>query len=236
VFVGLDNVYLCDGSAPRPLATGTVRRWLFREISGVYMHRTKLLWDRDNHLVWIYYVGGGDTMCTRCIVYHMLSNRWGVADERCEAVVTWITTAYTYDSGHPIITTYNGSPGIPYDSLFWMAGRELPSIFNASHVLSALAGRCATAHLTTGDMGDDQGYTFCDGVRFRFTKAPETSAVTGLVKDEAGVFTTFKQTQAKSEGAYDMRQTGRFHSFRLDTTGDFHITAVRPSVKAAGTR
>ena len=205
-------------------------------MSGVYMHRTKMLWDRDNHLVWIYFVGGGDTMCTRCVVYHMLSNRWGVADEKCEAVVSYITTGLTYDGGSPLITTYDSGPAIPYDSLFWLAGREIPSIFTETHTLSALAGRCESAHITTGDMGDDQGYSFCSEVRFRFTKAPESSAVTGLVKDEAGISTTFKQTQAKSDGVYDMRQRGRFHAFRLDTVGDFHVTAVRPNVKAAGKR
>ena len=236
VFVGLDNVYLCDGSAPRPLATGAVRRWLFREMSGLYMHRTKVLWDRDNHLVWIYFVGAGDTMCKRCLVYHMLSNRWGIADETCEAVVTWITTSYTYDGGHPIITTYDASPGIPYDSLFWMAGRELPSIFNGSHVLSALAGRCNSAHIRTGDMGDDMGYTYCDSVAFRFTRAPTSSITTGLVKDEAGIFSAWQSVQANNDGTYDMRQRGRWHAFRLDTVGDFHLTAVRPSVKAAGRR
>lgn len=236
VFCGRDNIYLCDGSAPRPLATGVIRRWLFREMSGLYMHRTKLLWDRDNHLVWVYYVGGGDSTCTRCVVYHLLSNRWGVADTPCEAVISYITNGLTYDGGSPLITSYETGPAIPYDSLFWLAGREIPSIFTGTHTLSALAGRCNSASITTGDMGDDQGYTFCDNVRFRFTKAPESSTVTGLVKDEAGVFTTFKQTEAKESGSYDMRQRGRFHRFRLETVGDFHVTAVRPNVKAAGRR
>jgi hypothetical protein len=205
-------------------------------MSSDFMHRTKLMWDRDNHLIWVFFVGGGSTQCNRCVVYHTLSNRWGVADQDCEAVATYITSGYTYASGHPLVTTYEDSPGIPYDSLFWLAGREIPSIFTGTHTLSALAGRCNSAHLTTGDMGDDQGATFCGAVRFRFTKTPESSTVTGLVKKEGGTFAYFKRTQPKDDGVYDMRQRGRFHSFRLDTEGDFHVTAVRPDVKAAGRR
>jgi hypothetical protein len=236
VFCGRDNVYLCDGSAPRPLATGTIRRWLFREMSGSYMHRTKLLWDRDNHLVWIYFVGGGGTTCTRCVVYHLLANRWGVADEPCQAVVNYITTGVTYDGGTPLVTTYDTSPAIPYDSLFWMAERELPCIFTGANVLSPLAGRCVSASITTGDMGDDEGYTFCDNVRIRYTRAPDTSTITGLVKDESGSFSGFKQTDMAQDGSHHMRQCGRWHRFRLETTGDFHLTAIRPNVKPAGRR
>jgi hypothetical protein len=236
IFVGLDNIYICDGSAPRPLATGSIRRWFFREISGTYMNRTKLLWDRDNHLVWMYFVGAGATDCNRCVVYHTLTNRWGVADEECEAVITWITTGITYDGGTPLVTDFDSGPAIPYDSLFWMADREIPSIFNPSHVLSALAGRCESAMVQTGDMGDDEGYTFCDAVRVRYTQAPETSTVTGLAKDESGTFSVTQQVQSVQDGVHDMRQSARWHRFRLETTGDFHLTAIRPSVKQAGRR
>lgn len=236
IFVGKDNVYLFDGSNPKPLATGAVRRWLFREMSGTYMHRTQLLWDRDNHLVWIYYVGAGDTQCTKCIVYHVLSNRWGVADETAEAVVQYVTTGITYDGGSPLIGTFDAGPAIPYDSLFWLADREVPAIFDSTHTLSALAGTCETAHVTTGDFGDDEGYTFCDEVRLRFAQNPATSSMTGLVKDEAGAFSVSKQTADVDDGVHDLRQCGRWHRFRADFTGDFHLTAIRPKLKPAGRR
>lgn len=236
VFMGLDNVYLTNGSPPVPLATGVIRRWLNREMAGLYLDKTKLLWDRDNGLVWIYFVGGGDTACKRCVVYHMQSKRWGTADEDCEAVISWITSGITYDGGTPLVTDFESGPAIPYDSLFWLAGREIPSIFNFSHVLSALAGKCESSMIQTGDFGDDQGYTFCDAVRVRYTQAPETSVVTGLAKDEAGVFAVTQQTQAVEDGVHDMRQSARWHRFRLETTGDWHLTGIRPQFKAAGRR
>lgn len=236
VFLGRDNVYLFDGSNPKPLATGSIRRWLNREMSGSYMHRAKLLWDRDNHLVWLYYVGAGDTACTRCVVYHMLTGRWGVADETAESVLNYVTTGITYDGGTPLVTTFDTGPSIPYDSLFWIAERDVPAIFTSTHTLSALVGTCETAHITTGDFGDDEGYTFCDEVRLRFAQNPTTSSMTGLVKDEAGEFATAQQTADVDDGVHDIRQCGRWHRFRADFTGDFHLTAVRPKLKPAGRR
>lgn len=236
VFVGKDNVYLYDGSVPKPLGTGVVRRWLFKEVSGTYLNRCKLLWDRDNHLVWIYYVAAGDTQCTRCLVYHMLSSRWGVADETAEAVINYVTSGVTYDGGTPLVTDYETGPAIPYDSLFWLAGKQVPAIFDADHVLSVLAGRCEIAWFVTGDMGDDDGYSFCSEVRVRYTQAPETSQAIGLAKDEAGVISLSQQVQSVSDGRHDMRQTSRWHRFRIDTTGDFQVTAVRPKMKPAGRR
>lgn len=236
VFVGKDNVYLFDGSTPRPLATGVIRRWLFQEMSGSYQFRTKLMWDRDNQLVWIYYVSAGSTECDRCVVYHTLSSRWGVADSSAEAVVSYVTSGLTYDGGTPLITTFDASPPFPYDSVFWIADREVPAVFDESHVLSALAGRCESAMFQTGDIGDDEGYTFCNAVRVRYTRAPESSTAIGLAKNTSGAFATTQQSQAESDGRHDMRQEARWHRFRIVTEGDFQVTAIRPSLQPRGRR
>lgn len=236
IFLGTDNLYLFDGSAPKPLATGTIRRWLSRELSGEYANRVKLSFDRDNHLVWVHFPGAGETQCTRCVVYHVLSNRWGVADQTIEAVVKWITAGVTYDGGTPLVTTYDTGPAIAYDSTLWNAGREVPGVFDSTHTLNALAGVCGSAYIVTGDFGDDTAYTFCDELRIRYSLEPTTSIVTGMTKDDAGRITQTQQAGPLLEGKHDLRQRGRWHRFRLDTLGDFHLTAVRPKVKGAGLR
>jgi hypothetical protein len=236
VFLGTDNLYLFDGSAPKPLATGEIRRWLAREVSGTYSNRTKLNFDRDNHLVYIHFAGAADTTCTRCVVYHMLTGRWGVADRSVEAVVKWLTAGITYDAGSPLIGTFDGGPSITFDSALWNPGREIPAIFDTTHTIKALAGECQTAYVETGDFGDDQGYTFCDEVRARFTTAPTTATLTGQVKDEAGVILSTEQTASKADGKFEMRQMGRWHRFRVSMTGDFTLTGIRPKLKRAGMR
>jgi hypothetical protein len=236
IFLGTDNLYLFDGSVPKPLATEPIRRWLFREMSGLYASASKLLWDKENQLVWIYYPGAGDTTCTRTVVYHVPSSRWGIADEAVEAVVTYTTSGVTYDGGAAFVTTYDSSPSIPFDSTFWQSGKPVPSVFNTTHTLSALAGTCASADLTTGDIGDDEGYTFCDEVRVRFIAAPTTATLTGQAKDEAGVTTVTQQSASKADGKFEMRQEARWHRFKLATTGDFTLTGIRPKLKPTGRR
>lgn len=236
VFVGRDNVYLFDGAVPRPLATGAVRRWLFNEMSGDRRDLCKLMWDRENHLVWIFYPGAGSSECDRCVVYHMLTQRWGVADQTAEAVVPYVTSSITYDGGTPLVTDYDTGPAIPFDSPLWMAGREAPALFDTTHTMKALAGSCSSAYFVTGDFGDDQGMSLCDSLRVHYSEAPLTSTCIGLIKDTSGVTLAFKPVQSVNDGRHDVRQRGRWHRFRLDTTGNFQVTAVRPSIKAAGRR
>jgi hypothetical protein len=236
VFLGLDNLYLFDGSAPKPLATGEIRRWLARELSGTYANRAKLSFDRDNYLVWVHFPGPAEDECTRCVVYHMLSGRWGVADQTIEAVVKWVTAGVTYDGGTPLIGTYDGGPVIPFDSTVWNPGREVPAVFDTTHTLKALSGVCQSAYVVTGDFGDDSGFTYCDELRVRYTLNPTTSSVVGQVKDEAGVVTATAQGGALNNGKHDLRQRGRWHRFKVSMTGDFHLSAVRPRLKPAGAR
>jgi hypothetical protein len=237
VFVGRDNVYLFDGTVPRPLATGLIRRWLFADMSAVYQFKTICLWDRSNHLVWIYYASAGSTGdIDRAVVYHVLKQQWGVANNTIEAAVNYTSPTVTYTAGSPIVTTYDSGPAIPFDSLYWLSGSTAPAVFSSSHVLSTLSGATGAAYWISGDMGDDQGYSHCDAVRLRYTVKPTTSAVTGLYKDEEGDILTSGTAVSTSDGKHDVRQTARWHRFRTDTTGDFQVTGIRPSTKPAGGR
>ena len=236
VFLGLDNLYLFDGSAPKPLATGTIRRWLAREVSAQYANRAKLQFDRDNHLVYVHFPGNGDTACTRCVVYHMLSGRWGIADMTIEAVVKWLSAGVIYDVGSPIVTDFDTGPEISFDAGIWTADREIPSVFDSAHTLKAKAGSCSTAYIVTGDYGDESAFSYVDELRVRYSQEPLTSTVIGLVKDHAGRLVASAQSSTLAEGKYALRQNGRWHRFRLETTGDFHLTAIRPRVKVSGAR
>lgn len=237
IFVGRDNVYLFDGTTPRPLATGTLRNWLFADMSPVYRYKTTCLWDRPSNLVWIYYPSAGSAgTVDRCVVYHVTTQRWGVANSTIEAAVNYTSATITYNGGSSLVTDYDTGPAVPFDSLFWISGATSPSVFTSSHILSALSGACTSAYFQTGDMGDDEGYTFCDKVRARYTLTPTTSIATGFVKDSEGVPVTQKQSASESDGRHDMRQSGRWHRFKFDTTGDFKVTGVRPNLRPDGNR
>jgi hypothetical protein len=237
VFVGRDNVYVYDGTTPRPLATGTIRTWLFADMSPLASFKSTLLWDRRNNLVWLFYpssVGGGAV--DRCVVYHVLTQQWGVSNLTIEAAITYISGAVTYD-GAATQSSYDAyKPGLAYDSAYWIQGAQQPAIFTTSHTISQLTGVTADAYFITGDLGDDQGYLHCDNLRVRYLQAPLSSSVVGYTKDTAGSDQMASGAVGQSDGQHHVRQTGRWHRFKVSTTGDFKVTAIRPNFKPAGMR
>jgi hypothetical protein len=40
----------------------------------------------------------------------------------------------------------------------------------------------------------------------------------------------------RDDGAFDMRQRGRWHRFKVDMTGDYTLIGLRPRLKNAGYR
>ena len=237
VFVGKDNVYLFDGTTPRPLATGVIRKWLFDDMAGTYQYKVSCLWDRANHLVWIFYPSaGGDGTLNRCAVYHVLSQRWGLSHQTVQAVVNYTSPTITFDGGAVGITTYDSGPAVPFDSLFWISGAVSPAVVSGTSTLSTLSGSCTAASFTTGDFGDDEGYRTCTNLRVRYTAKPTTSTATGFVKDAEGDALATGSSQAQADGRHNLRQTARWHRFQVATTGDFQVTAVRPEFKEGGRR
>jgi hypothetical protein len=237
VFVGRDNVYLYDGTTPRPLATGVIRRWLFADMSPAYAYKTMVQWDRTNNLVWIFYPSSGSSgTVDRCAVYHTITQRWGLAHTTIQAIVQFTSPTITFDGGSVLVTTYDASPAIPFESMFWISGTTAPGVFTSTNTLSTLAGTCASAYFITGDYGDDEGYRMCKNLRVRYTSKPTTSTATGYTKDAEGDSIATGSSKAMADGRHNMRQTARWHRFRVDTTGDFEVTAVRPEFKERGKR
>jgi hypothetical protein len=238
IFMGADSLYVFDGTTPRQIGAGVIRDWLVRDMIGAYQFKATLLFDRGNMLVWVYYPGAGSTAgaLNRCTVYDITNNRFGCADSEIEAVLSYSTGAVTYTAGSPSITTYASATGIPYNSPFWISGAVTPAVFNTSHVLSTLSGANSSGSFTSGDLGDDEGYRMCRALRVRYTAKPTTSTCTGYVKDESGATVATGSSASVNDGRHDMRQTARWHRFKVDTTGDFEATGIRPEFVETGKR
>jgi hypothetical protein len=244
IFVGEDNVYLHDGTTPRPIATGVIRRWLFADMAPTYRYKTICVWDRVNHIVRIMYasIASVTGAIDSSVVYHVGSGKWGKDDMAVEAAVNYVTPSLTYDGSSPLFTTYDSvTTTLSYDSLFWISGIALPAIVNTSHSVRTLSGVTSGAYFLTGIYGDDQGYSFCRGLRVRFTKAPDSCLLKTYIRMvESGEQDVEdgrpENSVSKADGKFDFRQTGRWHSFRVAPTGDFDVTALRIDLVSAGDR
>lgn len=237
IFVGEDNVYLYDGTTPRPLEnTLALRNWLFRDMNPLYRYKTVVSWDKASHTVTIHYCSASSSVIDSAVVYHVLTKQWGRANRSIQAAVLYTAAGITFDVGSTAITTYDSGPSISYDSPFWISGSSISAVFDTTNTVQTLSGVTASSSFTTGDMGDESGYSFCDNVRVRYAQVPATTSATGYTRDEEGGTLTTGQTAAKLDGRYNMRQRGRFHRFMLTQTGDFKAEALRADLKAAGVR
>lgn len=238
IFVGSDNVYLYDGTRPVPLATDVVRQWWLDNSSSQYRHRTRLLWDRFNNLVWMFFPSASSSGAAEyCLVYHVLRKRWGRADTTAEAVVTFITSgSITYDGGSPLITDFETGPTLTFDSVLWLAAQEAPALFNSTHKIQALSGAPDDSSFTTGDIGHAQASTMCNAVRLEFSQDIADANCTSYIREKAGSKLIASDTTSMEDGLFSVRQTGRYHRFKFDLSGEARFSAWQPDLKPAGRR
>jgi len=238
LFIGEDDIYIYDGVRPESIAAGKVRQWFVDNRDPNFSYRSKVLWDRQSSLAYFCYpstISAG--VVDEALVYHTKSGKWGLITRNIEAVVNYVSPTITYDSGTPIVTTYDTGPSIPYDSPFWVGGMETASIFETDHIVKTISGTPGDSTFTTGDYGDEDQETHCDGVKLRFRQSPSSATCTGYVKGDIGTAVpTTGSSAARDDGSFDLRQTDRWHRFEFDLTGACEFTAIRPSLRPAGAR
>ena len=237
VFVGSDNIYLFDGTRPVPIATGVIRQWWLDHSSADYRYRTKLLWDRDNGLVWIFFPSSESTgNCDDCIVYHVASKMWGRVDIDVEAVVNYVSPAVTYDGGSALITTYDTGPAIAFDSPFWLSQKSNPAIFSTSHVIQTLSGIPGSWSFETHDEGAEEQYFDVLALHMRFALKPDVITCTPRTRDTSGAALTSGAAVAFDGAKFPLRVNARFTRFRIEGSGAAKIAGLQPSLRPAGTR
>jgi hypothetical protein len=201
----------------------------------LYRYKTILNWDRINYTVSVQYASTASAAIDSCVVYHVLTKQWGRANRAVEASIAYISPSLTY-AGSALISTFDVGPLIPYDSPFWTAGSAVAAVFDATHTVRTLSGTCAGSSITTGDVGDESGYSLCDKVRLRYSQAPTTSIATGYTHDEGGAAVATSSSASTTDGRHDMRQRARFHRFQFAQTGNWKASAWRADLKPAGQR
>jgi len=237
IFVGTDNIYHFDGTRPVPIATGTVRQWWLDNSSSEYRYRTKLLWDRDNSLLWIFFPSSSSTgTCDDCLVFHVSTKQWGRVNISVEAVVNYVSPSVSYDGGSTLVTTYDSGPAIAFDSPFWLSQKSNPAIFDTSNILNSLTGTPGSWWFESGDYGDEIQSTSCLELRMRFAQKPSTITCTPKTKPTSGDTLTTNTTNSFDGSKFPVRQTARFHRFRVDGSGNGKFSAIQPVMIDEGSR
>jgi hypothetical protein len=235
--VGEDDIYIFDGSRPIPVSED-LRKWFVENCSGTYRNRTIVTYDRDKQLVWIFFpsaassTGRPDTT----LVYHLVTRKWGRADQSVEAAFIFTTPSDTFDTG---TGTFDADVGT-FDSA--SPGSKTMAVFTTSHVLSLLTGSTTSSSFTLHDIGDDTAVTRCTEARLRYMTQPTTASLSAFYS----MATSLNVTTGPTQSAYDVpsngsnvfpvRQTGRWHRMQFNFTGLPKVVAYQISLSPAGKR
>lgn len=236
--VGQENIYIFDGSRPEPVADGKVRQWFLDNSSGTYRYKTVVRYDRLSNLVWIFYVSAGSSTgaLDRTLVYHLKTGQWGRADRSIEAAMifnvpgetwatatgTWATRTDTWDQAAP--------------------GTNVLSVFDSSHVLSALDSVPAASSFTLFDMGDESLVSRLTTARLRYMATPTTASMNAFSSMATGLTVTAGDMQnaydipANGSNTFPLRQTARFHRLKFNFTGSPKVAGYDVPLMPAGLR
>lgn len=235
-FVGQDNIWIFDGSRPKPIGVGQVRQWFYSNSNPNYRYKTQCVFDRQNNVVWMYYCSTSSTTLDKALVYHVAKGIWGLVDISIESSVNYIQSATTIDGLSSISATIDGLPAVAFDSQYWLAGGRATAVFNTSHQIQLLTGTNATSSFTTGDAGDDDMVSLLSKIRIRFAPGykPTTASVTSYSKMDEGDNLTTVSTGSISDGKFDVLQSARWHRAKFDMTGDCQILGIGAVITPVG--
>jgi hypothetical protein len=241
IFFGADHFWMFDGS--RPVDIGSpIREWFLANSSAAGRNLMQANYDRKNSLVRFYYTSAGGTLGTldRCLVYHVLTNRWSRADVTIEAVSECIIPGVTFDQ----FGTFNGGswtwdtlPNISYDSDTFASQFGIPGIVDTNHVLNSMTGTPSSSMILTGAYGNDDFYSSLKRIRCHFTVQPATgSVITSSAADSASSYSTITKTANLDGGKFDILQQGRWHRASFTFTGSFEISGIDFQIQRRGMR
>ena len=236
-FVGQDNFWLFDGTRPVPLGNGQVRQWWYANSAPSYRSKTQCVFDRQNNLVWIFYVGTLSASPDKALVYHVQTKQWGSVDVAVESVLEYISAGLTIDSLPTVSATIDGLSNYSFDSAYWLVGGRMLSVFNPSHQLQALAGNTVSSSMTCWDNGDDEQYSLLTKIRVRFAPGAKPTAATVQVFGKAteGDALISGASGTLDDGKFDVLQTARFHSAAFTFTGPHKVLSYGATLTPQGT-
>lgn len=246
-FLSEDGFCMFDGSEIYPIGEGKVNRTFFNELDSTYVYRTVAAIDPVRKLVaWAYTASGNSGgNPNRILIYHWPSRRWSrIEDLNIEFIARTVTGAYTLDTLDNFSSNLDAIM-LTLDSTQWSGGNYLFSCFDSSHRLNHFNGSAMAATVETTEIqlaagaGDDPLATvnqlrpIAEGLSASF------QAAVGSRLNLTQSVSYSSAMSPVSAGFVEVRNTNRFHRFRLTTASatDFtHVQGFDVAATVAGER
>jgi hypothetical protein len=224
--VGIDGLFVFDGSRPQPVGQGEYAQWFFDNSNPVYRYKTQCIYDRQNQRVWVHYCSTLSSTLDSALVIHMPSKRVGHVTTSIESVLNYIGSGVTIDGMPAIAATIDGFGAYSFDSQFWISGGRFLAAFGTDHQLRSITGTPGASSVTTGDAGDDNVYTLLTMIRLRFLpgKTPSAAQVQTFTKERLGDDLTPATTVDIYDGRFDVLDSARWHRATFNFMGEYTVT------------
>jgi hypothetical protein len=236
VFIGRDDFWIFDGSKPRPIGA-LVKEWFFAHSDSTYRYKIRSYFDQFKNLCWWFYpTPGSNGELTDALVYNLNNDRWGKVSMPVQTVMLYMGSETTFDNWPPgPVTTFATMPDVPLDSMAFDTDGGVMGVIGSDLKLKMVGGACATASLTTGDIGDDVQYSTLSTVYPHFTTRPSSSSMTHYTRDYADDALDVRSTEPLIGNRYEADGSARQHRVKLEMAGDFEITGINPALTMDGT-
>jgi hypothetical protein len=223
LFLGLDNIYMYDGSTPQPIADNQVREWFIANSDPNTRFRAVGMFDRTNRLAYWFFNGISSSSRNLGLVYHVDKGRWGKVNYSVQSPVNFISPATTINQLTNIINSYVQ----PLNSPFFIGGSATPSVFDNTNSLKALSGVPGESKITIGDIGNDDLYTRVTRFRPHFLRKPASASFEHNVKNEsAGNYAVVGTSSYSADSGFDVLYEARRHRGTMTCTGEMEIIGM----------
>lgn len=247
-FLSEDGFQMFDGVTITPIGAGKVDRTFFNDLDTNYFYKVIGEIDPVRKLVlWAYpssnaIAGNPD----RILIYHWASNRWSrVEGLDIEYIKRMNTGAYTLDGLDALFASLDAvTPNL--DSPFWVGGQFLFSAFNNSHRLARFAGSAMAATVETPEVQLGKGKGADSPLSYITQLRPIAEGLSASFQAAVGSRLNLTQSVSfaaalspVSAGFIEVRNSNRYHRFRLTTTSatDFtHIQGIDVTIDRDGER
>lgn len=244
-FLSEDGFNMFDGSTVKPIGQSKVDRTFFNELDTNYVYRIHAAIDPIRKLVAWAYPASGNTNGNpnRILIYNWGVNRWSrIEDINIELLFRNATTVASLDN---LDTLYPNLDLllVSLDASQWAGGNYSFACFNNAHRLATFNGSAMPATVETAEYQFNRGP---DGLAFVSEVRPVAEGLSASVTVAVASRITLTESaaygtavQPSSSGFASVRNTGRFHRFRLTTSDNSafdHIQGVDVTATEDGER
>lgn len=234
LFMGNDNFYVFDGTRPQPIGD-QIKNWFFRDRNPTFKQTVRSVHDRNNSLVYWYYVSNSSTgAIDSAVVYNYKTGKWGRANRAIECAVDFINGQITWSGLGNVANTWADLPQVSWNSPFWTSVALQPSVIDTTHTIKTLTGAAVQSTLTTGDYGDDESYSTLQYVRLRASQEPTSATMTTQQRNTLGAAFTVGASSTYADGKFDVDISDRYHRSLFTFQGDCEVIGYTPKLVPDG--